>query len=269
MPRIFELLPFGRRALVACATLLAVGATSFGTTAVPVKGRLSGHMKLLNPVWDELRDPDARSYTFREPSPTVKAEYRKLFPYIPKEVCVALVGATEQPKIKKVEMRIGGGRTTPVTLVVTPGTEITFSNTDPFPHRLYAEGVKTFGPGDTKAGGNRVWTVPEAGVYEIRDELVPSLRTWIVADPKVAAFGYPDVSGAFSVDLPVVGEFEVQVYFAGEQIGKSAMMNITKLNQPIDLSKAPIKLEAKPPKKPAKEDEQPEDTGAADSKGEE
>src|SRR5690606_25134541 len=77
MPRSFELLPFGRKALIACATVLAVGATSIVGTAVPVKGRLSGYMKLLNPVWDELRDPDARSYTFREPSPTVKAEYRK------------------------------------------------------------------------------------------------------------------------------------------------------------------------------------------------
>lgn len=209
---------------------------------MPVKGRVTGYMKLVNPVWREFRNPDTHAYTFREPSPTVKAEFRKLFPYIPKELCVALVGVTEQSKMKPVNVKIGGGRTTPVTLVVTPGTEIRFKNTDPFPHRLYAVNSKLFGAGDTKPGGERIWTVPEKGVYEIRDELVPSVRTWIVADPNVAASGHPDIDGAFSVELPVLGEFKAVVYFAGEQVGSSALMNITRPSAVVDLSKAPINV---------------------------
>lgn len=213
---------------------------------MPVKGRVTGFMKLLNPVWKEFKDPDSHAYTFREPSPTVKAEFRKLFPHIPKEVCVALVGVAEQSKMKPVTINIGGGRTSPVTVVVTPGTELHFKNTDPFPHRLYGVNSKLFGAGDTKPEGERVWTVPKAGVYEIRDELVPSLRTWIVAEPNVAAFGYPDLDGNFSVELPVLGEFKAVAYFAGEPVGSSALMNITRPNAVVDLSKAPITLT--PPK---------------------
>jgi plastocyanin len=199
-------------------------------------------MDLVNPVWAEAKDPGAHSFTFREPSPTVKPEFRRAFPYIAKEVCVALVGTAAQPKIKEVQVKIGGGRTSPVTLVVTPGTEVHFKNTDPFPHRLFGVDVKNFTVGDTQAQGERVWTVPEAGVFEIRDELVPSLRSWVVADPNVAGFGYPDLSGNFSVELPVTGEFNVQVYFAGKVVGTAPTMNITSLQGPIDLSKAPIKL---------------------------
>ncbi len=239
-------LPLQGKWLVAGAALLGVIAIAVGVGAAPVKGRVTGFMKLLNPVWAEFKKPDSHAYTFREPSPTVKAEYRKLFPYIPKEVCVALVGTTPQPKMQKVSVKIGGGRTTPVTLVVTPGTEIHFQNTDPFPHRLYAEDVKTFGAGDTKPGGERIWTVPAAGVYEIRDELVPSVRTWIVAEPNVVAFGFPDTNGAFTMELPTVGEFKVQAYFTGQVVGASPVMNITRPNALVDLSKAPIQLT--PPK---------------------
>jgi plastocyanin len=244
--------PFIRgKMLVGLAVLAATIGVSLGGAATPVKGKLTNFMKLLNPVWVELKDPEARTYTFREPSPTVKAEFRKLYPYLPKEVCVTLIGTQDQPKMKNVEVKIGGGRTTPVTLVVTPGTQITFKNTDPFPHRLYAVNLPAFSAGDTKAGGDRTWTAPAEGVFEIRDELTPSLRTWVVVNSKVAAFGYPDLSGDFNVDLPVLGEFKVQVYFAGAVVGTSALMNITNLNLPVDLTRAPIKVEQKSPPKEA------------------
>ncbi len=249
-------LPVRGKWLVAGAALAGVAALAMSVAATPVKGRITGFMKLLNPVWVEFKDPDAHAYTFREPSPTVKSEFRKLFPYIPKEVCVALIGTEPQPKMKKVEVKIGGGRTTPVTLVVTPGTEIHFRNTDPFPHRLYAENVKTFGAGDTKPGGERIWTVPEAGAYEIRDELVPSVRAWVVAEPNAAAFGFPDVNGAFTMELPTMGEFKVQAYFTGQVVGASPVMNITRPNAVVDLSKAPINVT--PPKGASSDNEKGE-----------
>lgn len=233
--------------LCAATVGLALVGAALDGGAAPVRGRITGFMDLINPVWAESKQADAHSYTFREPSPTVKAEFRRLFPHIPKEVCIALVGNQAQAKMKDVTVRIGGGRTTPVTLVVTPGTEIHFKNTDPFAHRLYGVNVPTFTVGDTQAQGERVWTVPGAGVFEIRDELVPSLRTWIVAEPNVAAFGHPDLTGNFNVELPVTGEFSVQVYFAGHVVGSSAVMNITNLQAVVDLSKAPIKLQDKAP----------------------
>jgi hypothetical protein len=48
-----------------------------------------------------------------------------------------------------------------------------------------------------------------------------------------------------------LGEFKVQVYFAGAVVGTSALMNITNLNLPVDLTRAPIKVEQKSPPKEA------------------
>lgn len=217
-------------------------------TAGSVRGKLTGFVHLRNPVWAEARSADSHSYTFREPSPTVKPELRQLFPYIPKELCVALLGASNGPKFPPEIVQVGGGWTSPVTLVVTPGTEIRFKNTDPFVHRLYGINVSTLNAGDTKAGGERIWTVPEAGTYEIRDELVPSLRMWIVADPKVVRRAFPEMSGAFNMNVDVPGEYTLQVYFAGKPIGAPVPVALANPNVVVDLSASPIVV-AKPPQK--------------------
>lgn len=214
--------------------------TSSEAGAGTIKGKVSGFEHLLNPVWVEAKSANAHGYNFREPSPTVSAELRRLFPYIPKELCVAVLAATDQPKMKPVEVLVGGGRTTPVTLVVTPGTELRFKNTDPFPHRLYAVKLQSFGPSDMAKGADRVWTVPEAGVYEIRDELVPSVRMWVVSEPKAVAFGYPDLGGQFQLDVPAAGDFQVQPYFGGKAVGKPLVAPLPSETAAVDLSKAPI-----------------------------
>ena len=54
--------------------------------AAVVKGRTQGIQKLVNPVWNEAKEPTANRYTWREPSPTVRAEFRALFPFAPKEI---------------------------------------------------------------------------------------------------------------------------------------------------------------------------------------
>jgi plastocyanin len=147
---------------------------------------------------------------------------------------------------------VGGGWTTPTTLVVTPGTEIRFKNTDPFPHRLFGVGGKTaLNAGDTKAGGERIWTVPEAGVYEIRDELVPSLRMWIVAEEKAAKTAFPEPSGAFTLTVDAAGEYSVQVFFAGKPIGNALPATIAGPNAVLDLSGTPIVVAKAAPKSEA------------------
>ncbi|MEN9577295.1 MAG: hypothetical protein RJA70_304 [Pseudomonadota bacterium] len=213
--------------------------------AGPVKGRVTGFLELLNPVWEEAKAPDAHGYTFREPSPTVQAERRKLYPHVPRELCVAILAATAQPKMPTQVVRLGGGRTTPVTLVVTPGTELHFKNTDPFPHRLYGVNVKSFNAADTQKGGDRIWSVPGPGVYEIRDELVPSVRMWVVSEPNVVAFGFPSLSGAFEVEVPVAGSFEVQPFFTGKKIGNAVPLALSATSQTVDLSRTPISVAPK------------------------
>jgi hypothetical protein len=134
-------------------------------------------------------------------------------------------------------VRLGGGRTTPVTLVVPPKTELQIKNTDPFTHRLYAVGDKAFAPADTIKGGVRKWSVPEARVYEIRDEVAPSLRSWIVGEPNVAAISYPSLSGDFILGIATPGSYKLQAYFCGKKVGPELPIEVAArdigLAQPI------------------------------------
>src|SRR6187431_1153507 len=134
--------------------LLAAGLVALPSSAdaARVKGRFEGFRALQNPVWAEAKDPKNHGYSFREPVPTVRAEFRRPFPHIPKELCVALLAAAPQAAPKPILVRVGGGRTTPVTIVVPPGTRLTFQNTDPFKHRLYGVGLKTFSAADQGQG---------------------------------------------------------------------------------------------------------------------
>jgi hypothetical protein len=135
---------------------------------------------------------------------------------------------------------VGGGRTTPVTIVVNPGTKLTFKNTDPFRHRLYAVGQKLFSANDTPAGGTREWTVPEPGTFEIRDESAPSVRMWVVADPNVVAIAYPSLKGDFAVPLEAPGEYRVQAFFSGKRVGPELPVTVAAAD--VDISKTPLKL---------------------------
>jgi plastocyanin len=206
-----------------------------------VRGRLEGFRLLQNPVWAEARDPKHHGYSFREPVPTVRAEFRRLYPHIPKEVCVAALAATPQkPSATAILIRVGGGRTTPVTIVVAPGTKLRFQNTDPFRHRLYAVGQKMFAPNDTPQGGTREWTVPQPGTFEIRDEAAPSLRMWVVADASVAAVAYPSLKGEFNLTLEGAGDYRVQAFFAGKRVGPEQAVTLAAAD--VDISKTPLRL---------------------------
>lgn len=203
-------------------TLLFLAATLIlpvSASAQKIIGTIEGFIHLENPVWQEAKDPKKKGYTFREMVPTVPAEYRKLYPHIPKEVCLAALGTENQNALPNTLIRVGGGRTTPVTIVVPPGTKLVFQNTDPFTHRLYIPGDKSFPPNDTEKGNTREWSVPKAGTFEIRDELAPSLRMWVVGEPKVAGITYPSINGEYQLKVPAEGEYQVQAYFSGAKVG--------------------------------------------------
>jgi hypothetical protein len=221
--------------------LLVAGLVALPSTAdaAHVKGRFEGFRNLQNPVWAEAKDPKNHGYSFREPVPTVRAEFRRPFPYIPKELCVAAIAQSPQKAQPPVLIRIGGGRTTPVTIVVTPGTRLTFQNTDPFKHKLYGVGIKTFASSETRSGATRDWSVPEAGVFEIRDEAAPSLRMWIVAEANVASVAYPSMKGEFSVNIAEPGDYVLQAYFAGKKAGAATPVTVTEKDVELKL---PIKV---------------------------
>jgi hypothetical protein len=212
---------------------MQVGLTLLGLLAFPgsadaahVKGRLEGFRLLRNPVWVEAKETSNHGFSFREPVPTVRAEFRRPFPHIPKELCVALLASSPQPAPKPILVRVGGGRTTPVTIVVPPGTRLSFQNTDPFKHRLYGVGIKTFSVAEQGQGASRDWTPPAPGTYEIRDEAAPSLRMWIVAEPNVASITYPSLKGDFSVNVETPGEYTLQAFFSGKKVGDAVPVKV-------------------------------------------
>ena len=217
--------------------LLLVPSVALGAT---VKGQVKGHNELINPVWEEAARTDNNRYTWREPSPTVRAEFRRLFGLAPKELCIAGISKNNvKPPSVPTLVLVGGGRTTPVTIVVAPGTRLRFHNNDPFPHRLYAVGESSLPPADMNRAAERDWTAPGPGVYELRDELAPSLRSWVVVKEGVASIGYPDRQGKFFLTLEP-GEYALQAFFAGKPIGTPRSVTIGGAD--LDITREPIQV---------------------------
>ncbi len=211
------------RAAATLALLLVPGVALAAT--VTIKGRTAGNAKLLNPVWSEAKEPGNHRYTFREPSPTVRPDVRTLTGYLPKELCVVALGEKGVALKQPIRMVVAGGRTSPVTLVVAEGQAIQIENHDPFPHKLYDTGNKGLQPGETLPTKARTWTPPGPGKYEIRDQLSPSVRSWIVVEPRAVAVGYPDRKGEFAIDLEP-GVYKLRGYFNGEPVGTEMEVNV-------------------------------------------
>src|SRR6185436_18297615 len=98
-------------------------------------------------------------------------------------------------------------------------TRLHFENRDPFAHRIYGVSQTTFPPGEMAPMAARDWTAPGPGRYEIRDELSPSVRSWVVVEPNVAAIAYPTAQGAFVIPQLLPGEYTVKAFFSGSPVG--------------------------------------------------
>jgi hypothetical protein len=207
--------------------LLALGGGESASVAaekkVAAKGRSKGGDLLLNPVWVDAAKPENHRYSmFRTRSTSVGEQAKRLTAYLPKELCIAALkkegnGGTRATIV----VGVSGGRTSPVTLVVAEGQTIQFVNHDPFPHKLYDVGKDGGLPQEeTKAGATRTWKPAKSGTIEIRDALFPSVRSWVVVEPKVAATGYPNVGGDYVVRDLEPGSYELVAYFAGARTGK-------------------------------------------------
>lgn len=246
--------------------LSAVAALSLASSsdAAKVRGVVAGFKLLRNPVWMEAQDASRHAFSFREAVPTVPATARQLYPFIPKELCVAALSAEKQAPPPPVLIRIGGGRTAPVTIVVPPLTKLSFQNTDPFPHRLYGYNLPSFSPSDTGRGANRDWTVPAAGVFEIRDEAAPSLRMWVIGDDNVAAIAYPSLKGEFQLSINQPGDYQVQAFFSGKKVGPAIPIKVTTTD--IDMGKTPL-IVAKKESTPGKDKDDETDKSKPEAEG--
>jgi plastocyanin len=234
---------------LALAGLLAASASP--ALAARVVGTVTGHVNLENPVWAAAKDPKAKAYTFREMVPTVAAQYRRLYPHLPKEICMGLLSSGPAAPGAPITVKVGGGRTSPVTLVAAPGTKVIFQNQDAFPHRLYGVNNKDLSPNDMARGARREWTVPASGTYEVRDELAPSLRMWIVSEPGLVQQTFPSLKGEYSFSVEAPGEYQVQAYFSGQKVGAAVPVQVAAR----DIALAPITLAPSTAGNPKKEGE--------------
>lgn len=235
-------------ALLAAPCLVLAGDA---LAAVTMKGKIVNVQGLLNPVWNEAKDPKANRFNFREPSATVRADVRVLRAHLHKEVCVVALGAEGKKVDQPLRMVVSGGRASPVTLVVAQGQEIQLENHDPWPHQVYeVSGKGGLGEGTMAAQGTRKWTPPGPGKYEIRDKISPSIRSWVVVEPKAAAIAYPTRKGDFAIDLEP-GSYKLRAYHNGEPVGDELPIEVkpAPAEQPLPL---PLKAgpDVVPPKAP-------------------
>jgi len=247
---------------VLLASALAISPTSTALAA-KVKGKVVNTQDLLNPVWNEAKEPDSHRYTFREPSPSVPPDLRVLRAHLPKELCIVALAEKGEALKQPIRIKIEGGRTSAVTLVVAPGQEIKFENHDPTQHAIYEVSGKGGLPEGTMApDGTRSWTPPGPGKYELRDKLSPSLRSWVVVDPGVVKAQFPTRAGDFVIELDP-GVYTLQAFFNGEKVGEAL---------PVEVKPAPEEQPLKDPLKAGpdkKKDDKKDDADKKDEKKDE
>ena len=213
--------PAGMKATLALAALLLVATAALAGDKQDVKGRITGNDKLIPDVYSEAAKPENHRWNWREPSPTVPPGARVLAGDPSREVCIAAFVPSPQPALQPVLVKVTGGRTIPATIVVTPGTRLSFKNVDPFVHSLFQVNEPKFGPIVTGVNSSREWTAPStAARYEIRDTLFPSLRMYVRVETQVVGFVYPSArDGSFTLQL-APGDYVLKAFFAGNQVGK-------------------------------------------------
>jgi hypothetical protein len=226
--------------LKSAAFLLVLGGAG-SAFAGSMRGRITGQDKLLPDVFVEAAKSDSHRFNWREPSPTVRPEFRTLSANPSRDVCIAAMSANAPPPHDPILITITGGHTIPTTLVVAPGTRLAFENRDPFPHRLYIPGNDGWKAEDTSSGGTRAWTATTAGRVEFRDQLFPSVRMYVVTDPQVVDTAFPGRDGTFAMDKLPAGEYVLKAFFNGKQVGRPASVVVKdrgslELKEPLNVS---------------------------------
>ncbi len=208
--------------LLILGSVMASGTLLAGPSpvAVGVKGKVSGWEKLLPQTYAEAAN-DPHRYTWREPSPTVKQDFRKLSANVSRDVCVVAFGAGAAQAHEPLIVKLTGGRLTPATLVLSPGSRLSFKNADPFPHILYEVANDKWAANPTAPGSSRDWAGTTPGVHVIRDQLFPSVAMYVLIDPNAVEFAMPDRDGAYAMAV-TPGDYTFKAFFEGKQVSKSA-----------------------------------------------
>jgi plastocyanin len=220
-----------------------LGALGIASSALAsqVRGKIAGADKLYPAAYASMGDAKGHRYTWREPSPTVKQEFRNLTANPSRDICIAACSGTASPH-EAIQITVTGGHTVPTTIAVSPGTKLLFVNHDPFPHKLYRVGDPSFKESVTSSGGSLDWAAPGAGTYEFADRLAPTLHFYVVVDPGVVEVVYPGHNGSFAFRNLPAGDYILKAFFDGKQVGRDVQATATHGN--VEL-KEPLNLGAK------------------------
>jgi hypothetical protein len=213
------LAPFALLSLILASAAAAARATP---SPPAIRGKVAGCDKLMPQVYADANKNDARRSTWREPSPTVKQEFRKLSANVARDVCLVAMSSGAAPAHEPVLVKVTGGRVTPATIVLAPGSRLSFKNVDPFAHVLYEVGNGAWAPNPVAPGSSREWSTSVAGVHVIRDQLFPSVVMYVVIDPSALEFTLPDNEGAFTLTVPP-GDYTLKAFFDGRPVGKESV----------------------------------------------
>jgi hypothetical protein len=143
---------------------------------------------------------------------------------VARDVCVAAISAagTGAPAHEPLSVKVTGSRATWATVVLAPGSRLSFRNADPFPHALYEVSGPQWAPSSLAPGSTREWSSADPGVHTIRDQLFPSFVVYVVVDPGAVELAFPDREGGFSMPLPT-GDYTLKAFFDGKVVGKGAV----------------------------------------------
>jgi len=206
-------------ALFAVASALPIRRVLAGPPVPVVKGKVTGWERLFPQTYADTSRPEAHRYTWREPSPTVKQDFRKLSANVSRDVCVVALSPAAAPPHEPFAVKVTGGRITPATVVLSPGSRISFKNADPFAHQLYEVSNPAWAANQTAPGSTREWSGTAPGTHAIRDQLFPDIVMYIVIDPQAVEFALPDHDGAFVLAVPP-GDYTLKAFFEGKPTSK-------------------------------------------------
>lgn len=230
--------------IVVFVVTLASGPLLAGVLPASVKGKVVGWEKLVPQVYADAAKSESHRYTWREPSPTVKQEFRRLSSNVSRDVCIAALSSAASQPHEPLSIKVTGGRMTPSTVALPPGSRLSFRNLDPFPHVLYEVNADKWAPAATAPGSSREWAAIAPGTHEIRDQLFPSIVMYVVVDPAVVELTFPDRDGAFVLALPA-GEYTLKAFFDGKAVSKELgplrvpERGILELKEPLSLAGEP------------------------------
>ena len=202
------------RKLAVLGLVLAIPGIALGAQ---VKGEADWLEKLMNPVWSEAKDGTPSLHLARTVADRA-SDLRNLAAFLPKELCVAAIASTAQqaPAIPYL-ITVGGGRTTPVTVVVAPGTRLHFENRDPFPHNSSVSVSRRSRPGRCPRWRPRL---DGAGARQIRNSRrALAERSQLGRRRSERRRDRVPGSEAFHHPAACPGEYTVRAFFSGARWG--------------------------------------------------